>query len=101
MIFNFYKTFVRATGKPFAVAQTFFAQPGTQYVMTIVNGGSGSKHVSSATITLNGIDIVGPSDFNQNTSAFKIPVTVLKSNTLSVRLASAPGAQITIGIGPQ
>jgi hypothetical protein len=101
--FDYYETFARATGAPVAVTRTFSsANPNTAYVMTIANGdGHGGNRVSSADVYLNGYQIVGPSAFNQQVSVLKIPISVAASNTLAVTLKSAPGSQLTIGIGPQ
>ena len=60
------KQYMRHTGAPQTFQETF-QHCGTQACrIVIVNGNSdGSDRVSSASIYLNGVLVVGPSDFNQ------------------------------------
>jgi hypothetical protein len=61
--------FVRSSGKPTDVIRTFtVANPNSSYTLRIDNGGLNGKfrRVSSGVITLNGIEVVRPNDFNQN-----------------------------------
>jgi len=101
--FNVFASFVRNTGKPTAVVRNFsVANPTAQYQMTIINGDNqGRNLVSSAEISLNGVVVAGPNVFNQQVKTLKIPVAAAMANTLSVTLKSAPGSQLSIGIGPQ
>lgn len=101
--FNFFETFVRQNEKPM-IAERSFTSPTVigNYVLTIANGdGQGGKTVSSAEIYLNGIRVAGPSDFHQDLKSLRIPVVLSGFNTLSVRLAGSPGAELSIGIGPR
>jgi hypothetical protein len=61
----------------------------------------GDDRLSFAEVYLNGYQVVGPSTFKQQAQVLKIPISVTTSNTLVVTLKSAPGSQLTIGIGPQ
>jgi len=101
--FNIFATFLRSTGEPVAAVRRFsVGNPSGQYVMTIVNGDRrGGHRVSSAEITLNRVVVARPQLFNQQVRRLRIPVTVSTSNVLSVALRSAPGSQLSIGIGPQ
>ena len=59
--------FTREAGKP-QTQEVFFSIPNlnNHFSLRIVNGDANGTHrVSSATITLNGTQIAGPSDFNQ------------------------------------
>jgi hypothetical protein len=100
---NFFQTYVRAGGTPVATGDTFTVKDATiPYVITIVNGDQhGGKRVSSATITLNGTVVAGPDVFNQGVAALKIPVAVSTNNSITVQLASAPGSELTVSIGPK
>src|SRR5258705_72767 len=64
------KNYVRGTGAPVTVTDTFSVlNPTTQYTLKAFNGGlqnSTTELVSSSVVTLNGVQVLGPSDFNQN-----------------------------------
>ena len=70
------------------------------FMLVVQNGdSSGSRCVSSATITLNGVSILRPSDFNQNISRIERPVDLISDeNVLTARLAGAPGGMLTVEI---
>ncbi|HET9183307.1 MAG TPA: Ig-like domain-containing protein [Candidatus Angelobacter sp.] len=65
--------------------------PSTQYTLHIQNQG-----VASAAISLNGIQVFGPSDFNENVATLDRAVSVSGSNTLSVELRGQPGSSLTV-----
>src|SRR6267378_6492083 len=63
------QTYTRTTGSPNEYTTAFTAPPWivSPYKLHIVNGdASGNNRVSSAVISLNGLQIVGQSDFNVN-----------------------------------
>ena len=74
--------------------------PSTTYTMRIHNGGANAEFepVSSGRIELNGAEIFGPNDFNQNVGLAEMAVTVQASDTLMVDLASAPSGGITLEV---
>jgi hypothetical protein len=95
------KDFVRTAGKPVAVTMSFTAlHPTLSYTLHIDNGGTQGTfaRVSSAVVTLNGIEIAGPSDFSQNVRVIEKPVKLAATNTLTVELRSAPGSGFTLQI---
>jgi hypothetical protein len=56
-----------------------------------VNGNADGTHrISSAAVKVNGTQIFGLSDFGQNVAGIDRTVAVQPSNTLEVRLTSAP-----------
>lgn len=61
-------TYVRGTGDPVTVTSTFSVRnPSTQYTLHILNGGLADTQyelVSSSFVTINGVQVVGPSNFN-------------------------------------
>jgi hypothetical protein len=98
-------TYTRTTGAPNQYTTTFTAPAWitSPYDLHIVNGDSSGKDrvygaISSATITLNGVQIAGPSDFNQNVATLDRSVTLQATNTLQVSLASKPGSFLTINV---
>ncbi len=85
--------FVRDQGKPVMVTTSFtILSPNTNYTLHINDGGLNGEYarVSSAVIKLNGVEIVGPSDFNQKVTVIERPVTLLSINALDVELRSGP-----------
>ncbi|HEY3136892.1 MAG TPA: IPT/TIG domain-containing protein, partial [Blastocatellia bacterium] len=95
------RRFDRLTGSPVTVSDQFTLPSDAVPPFTILvqNGNSdGSSRVSSATITLNGTDIFTQRDFNQSTATLVKQVSLVASNTIAVRLASAPGSFLTITI---
>lgn len=71
------------------------------YRMHIQNGGRDGNNrivdaISSAWIEVNGVQVAGPSDFNQHTAAINRTVTLTPTTTLKVTLASSPGSYLTI-----
>lgn len=103
------KQYLRTSGPPNQYTDTLTLPAGATapFLLHIVNGNAdGTNRVSSATVTLNGSQIAGPSDFNQNVAVIDRAVTLQANNTLEVRLTSAPGSFLTISVlatsvGPQ
>ena len=95
------KTYTRTAGPPNQFTDTFTLPAGTTapYTLHIVNGNAnGTNRISSATVTLNGTQILGPSDFGQNVAVIDRTVTLQPNNTLEIRLTSAPGSFITVSV---
>jgi hypothetical protein len=94
------KELVRSAGRPQDFAQTFAnTSVASEYKILVKNGLSdGSRRVSSARIWLNGALILGPSDFNQQISEIRQPVTLLPNNEIKVTIAGSPGGILTISI---
>lgn len=92
--------YVRQTGDPIAATNTFTVlNPSTQYTLKAVNGGlqdAPAELVSSTVVTLNGVQVLGPNNFNQNVTEVDVPVTLQSSNTISVEVRGKPGG--TLGI---
>ena len=101
--FNVYgpQRFTRLTGQAVNDVRSFSlpADASAPFSILVENGApEGSNRVSSATIKLNGTDLFTPSDFNQNVSSLKKPVTLTATNTLEAKLTSAAGSYLTITI---
>lgn len=71
-----------------------------QYQLVVVNGEpDGTRRVSSATLTLNGQEVISPSAFNQTVGHVVRALGALPlDNTLTVRVASKPGAVLTVSV---
>jgi hypothetical protein len=75
--------------------------PNTTYVLQIHNGGLTDgefEKVSSSVISLNGVQIVGPNEFNQKVTLIEKPITLAAVNDLSIELRGKPGGGITVQI---
>ena len=94
-------SFIRSTGKPVAETMTFDLPPQFvgPFVLNVVSGSpDGSNRVDSATITLNGMLIFDPNDFNEQTGFLSRVASLLPTNTLNVQLSGAPGDLLTVEI---
>jgi len=92
------KQYVRATGKPQTVTDTFASYAGAGLIIVENGDAAGGHRISSAVITLNGQQVFGPSSFNQNTSHLEAQVSLQETNTISVELRSKPGSYLTVTI---
>ena len=96
------RSFVRGSGSPVAVSDTFTVlNPNTQYTLKVFNGGlqnTSTDLVSSSIVTINGVQVVGPSNFNQNVAEVDVPVTLQKTNTVSVEVRGQPGGTLSLQI---
>jgi hypothetical protein len=91
------KQYTRMTGPPQTFTNTFEHCGTAPCQIVVVNGdAAGNNRISSATIGLNGKQVVSPSDFNQKVSQIVRPVTLADQNQLTVRLASKPGSFLTV-----
>jgi hypothetical protein len=96
------KNYVRGTGTPVSVTDTFtLLNPATQYTLKAFNGGlqdNQTELVAYSTVTLNGVQVVGPGNFNKNVSEVDVPITPQAFNTLSVQVRGQPGGVLAIEI---
>ena len=96
------RTYVRGTGTPVTVTNTFTVlNPNTQYTLRVHNGGlvdAPTDLVSSTVITVNGTVIVAPNDLNQNVTEVDRPITLLASNQIDVQVRGAPGGSLAVDI---
>ncbi len=84
----------RDTGKPTPVTKTFnVLDPSATFTARIDSAG-----VSSAIVTLNGVDVFKESDFNQTVKVLTKSVTLLATNQLTVELRGRPGESFTLQI---
>ena len=90
------KQYIRTTGAPNIYKDEFPGRVG-QGMLSIINGKeNGDNRISSAIIKINGVQILGPSDFSQNIFKKDIFVSLLENNKISVELRSKPGSFLTI-----
>lgn len=96
----FSHTYVRSTGAPITMTDTFSAcDVKGQFVLVVENGPNGVGRISSGSLAVNGVEIVHQSDFNQQVALIERPIpNVAASNTLAVYLASPPGGAIRASV---
>lgn len=91
--------YTRTTGQPNNYTDTFEScNTGATYNLIVENGESGKDKISSASIKLNGSEIVKESEFNQKVEKIQKTVILQKENTLNVKLSSSPSGLIKISI---
>src|SRR2546425_593115 len=98
------RRFDRTTGSPNQYVEQFSLPAGgnSPFTLHIPNRApDGNSRVSRATasLTLNGIDVLSQSDLNQNVASLDRVVTLAANNVLEVRVASDPGSYLIINIG--
>jgi len=97
-------TFQRGTGAPTVFNLSFSApEPSRGFIFKVYNGGPEDttyERVSSSTITLNGVQILGPSNFDQNVTYLEVPVALQAQNTLNVEVRGKPGGAVVITAYP-
>jgi len=79
-----------------AVFQT--CDPDGRFRLVLDNGADGGQRVSSASVSLNGVQVLGQRDFNQQVEQLVRPVGLAASNTLEVRLAGGPGGRVRVTV---
>ncbi|MFO7556395.1 MAG: hypothetical protein R6W88_14440 [Desulfobacterales bacterium] len=94
--------YVRTSGAPDIYTGSFTAISG-EGTLIVKNGAIDgtdriTEAISIASVYVNGEQIFGPSDFNQNVYLFQSPVSLLGNNSITVELASGPGSYLTIEI---
>lgn len=97
----FDQQFVRNTGKPVAISNTISLPSMVHgpFTLNIANGDSdGGNRISSAQIILNGVQVFGSSDFNQNVASLQASVNLQAVNQLTVELDSKPGSFIDVSL---
>jgi hypothetical protein len=95
------RRYTRTTGAPNVFDETIEVPPSvvSLYVLRIQNGeADGRNRVSSARVEVNGDEILGISDLNQNVPGLARVVTLTPTTALRVTLASAPGSFLTLSL---
>lgn len=91
--------FTRETGTPDTASRAFAAcNTGATYRLVVENGAAGKDRVSSATIALNGVEVVRPSELNQRVERVEKEVALQGDNILTVRLTSNPGGFLSVSL---
>jgi hypothetical protein len=99
------KQYLRTGGAPDVYNDSFSAPVG-EARLVVKNGEQSGTHrvtdgVSSAYVRLNGVEIFGPNDFNQNVYHLEAFVNLAASNSISVELQSNPDSYITVSVAQE
>jgi hypothetical protein len=88
------------TGSPVKEEFSFYGQGFKDFILKVQNGDErGTNQVSSAIISINGVKILGPSDFNQKVQVIDRAISPNDlENTLTVSLRSNPGGFLNVQI---
>ena len=94
--------YLRTSGAPNAYTDTFSAITGEGRLIVKNGSWDGENRIvdaiSSASIYVNGQQIFGPSDFNQQVYLLEKPINLSENNTISIELASSPGSYLIIEV---
>lgn len=93
------KTYIRTPGRANSFQENFTASNiSSSFTLIVQNGDSGENRTKGGRIILNGVEVLGPNDFNQPVDSIRKSVTLVENNTMTVELRSAPGSFITISV---
>jgi hypothetical protein len=92
------KQFTRVAGPPQTFTETFAGCGAPPCQLVVMNGADGKNRVSSASVSVNGKQVLGPSDFNQKVDRLVVPIALQASDEVRVELKSAPGSFLTVSI---
>ena len=91
--------YIRETGKPQKITNTFSVQnPEGEFTLNVQNGEGQNGSVSSAVIELNGVRVVGPNEFNKQIDLITKSVSLQQQNEISVEVRSEPGTSIIVTV---
>src|SRR5687768_16861112 len=92
-------TMQRNAGEPTVFERSFTLPRGVEgpFRIVVTNGvENGEQRVSSATVLLNGSQILFPSDFSQAVGNVERNVSLLPVNTLALEVRSKPGSLVAV-----
>ncbi|HUU01582.1 MAG TPA: thrombospondin type 3 repeat-containing protein [Myxococcota bacterium] len=94
--------YVRAKGKPVDVTETFLMPSSGGVCLVVQNGEHEPPHgnrVSSAVISVDGVAVIGPENFNQNVAIVEKAIHLGEGeHVLGVELRSKPGSYLEVTI---
>lgn len=96
----FTRVYVREAGQPVVATDQFVAcDPAGSFRLVVINGPEGYTRVDSASLSLNGLEVMREGDFNEQVARLERPLTgVAPRNRLEVRVRSGPGAAIRVTV---
>lgn len=94
-------SYERTTGESDTYTESFASASAGNFALWIQNGDDGGSGVTSATLTLNGVDVVGASDFGDKALFVKKVTLLAGDNDMTITLSGEPGAFLTLMILPK
>ena len=98
------KDYVRTAGPPDEMIENFtIAVPGSDFTLRIDNGGAIGQYdrITNATVQLNGVQLLGQSDFGKDVAIIERTINLASTNELRITLEGKPGSGFTLQItGP-
>jgi len=92
------KQYHRTEGKPNVYTDSFAGIP-AEGNLVVQNGDQAGNHrISSAIIMVNGVQVFGPNDFNQQVDQLEAPISLCEENSISLELRGKPNSYLTIKI---
>jgi len=92
------KLYVRMDGEPNIFTNSFPGRVGQGRIIVTNGGVDGTLTISSAIIKINGNQIFGTSDFNQNVQPMEKIINLQEQNSISIELRSKPNSNIVVQI---
>jgi hypothetical protein len=93
------KVYTRSARPPHTVTDRFTAcRPDRRFQLRVENGPGRTKPLTSASVVLNGVEVLKPSDFKRKTEWLERPVHLAAQNTLVLRLGGDPGAALELAV---
>lgn len=98
----FQGSYTRGTGAPVTVTDSFaLLNSVTQYTLKAFNGGlqnDTTELVSNSVVYLNGVQVIGPANFNQSVTEVSVTIFPGLTNTLSVQVRGKPGGVLALQV---
>jgi len=93
------EVYTRDTGKPQKIVKSFSVKSPVPPFTLVVNNGEGKRgRVTSAVIEINGVQVLGPEEFNKQIDEITVPVKLEKQNEIAVEIRGEPGTFLTVTI---
>jgi hypothetical protein len=93
------KVYVRSPRSSDPVTERFTAcRPERRFRLRVENGPGQTRPVTGASIVLNGVEVLKPSDFSRTAERLERAVPLASRNTLGLRLSGDAGAALSLAI---